>query len=122
MSFLKELNYTMQFSDQLLSIDPTRFSRFFSSFVFIRVYLLAFVFPFYSTLFFLSFLLVPLSFSLCVSSSFCSPSAPYCFSSVIPDPDVERRCNETGYHRTENRRSFCESKETRNDHRVESNE
>lgn len=41
----------MQFSDQLLFIDLTRFSRFpLSSLVFIRVYLLAFVSPFYSTL------------------------------------------------------------------------
>lgn len=106
-SFLKRLNYTMQFSDQFLFIDPTRFSRFPP--LFARIYpRLPFSFRFALLFhpFFLSFLLVPLSFSLCVSSPFCSPSAPYCFPSVVPDPDAERCCNETGYHRTENRRSF----------------
>lgn len=95
-SFLKRLNYTMQLSDQL---------RFHSSLAFplFAIYPrlpFSFRFPHPPLLFhalFPSFLLVPLSFSLCASSSLCSPSIlPIVSHPSYRTRTVERRCNEIG--------------------------
>lgn len=122
-SFLKGLNYTVQHSDQL---------RFHSSLAFplFAIYpRLPFSFRFPPPLSpfiprSLPLVPVPLSFSLCVSSSLCSPS----ILPIVSHPSSYRTplkdaATRSGYRdRTENRRSFVKSKETRNDHRVESNE